>query len=135
VGFASILWIVVFIFLTGLTLGVFLVVQATMIADAVDDAERRTGIRNDGISFATLTFVSKIMSALAVLVFGLFVALSGYEADAAVTPAMQNVVFAAITLVPAASCLVSAVPFAFVRLPRWRSPAPRPARVLAFPRS
>jgi len=118
VGFASILWIVVFIFLTGLTLGVFLVVQATMIADAVDDAERRTGIRNDGISFATLTFVSKIMSALAVLVFGLFVALSGYEADAAVTPAMQNVVFAAITLVPAASCLVSAVPFAFVRLPR-----------------
>jgi sugar (glycoside-pentoside-hexuronide) transporter len=118
VGFASILWIIVFIFLTGLTLGVFLVVQATMIADAVDDAESRTGIRNDGISFATLTFVSKIMSALAVLVFGLFVALSGYEADAAVTPAMQNVVFAAITLVPAASCLVSAVPFAFVRLPR-----------------
>jgi hypothetical protein len=31
---------------------------------------------------------------------------------------MQNTVFAAITLVPALSCLVSAVPFAFVRLPR-----------------
>ncbi|QNO37354.1 MFS transporter [Protaetiibacter sp. SSC-01] len=116
VGFASILPIVVFIFLTGLTLGVFLVVQATMIADAVDDAERRTGIRNDGISFATLTFVSKIMSALAVLVFGLFVAAAGYQADAVVTPDMQQTVFAAITLVPAASCLVSAVPFVFYRL-------------------
>lgn len=116
VGFASILPIVVFIFLTGLTLGVFLVVQATMIADAVDDAERRTGIRNDGVSFATLTFVSKIMSALAVLVFGLFVAAAGYQADAAVTPAMQQTVFAAITLVPAASCVVSAIPFAFIRL-------------------
>ncbi|MFT4284744.1 MAG: glycoside-pentoside-hexuronide (GPH):cation symporter [Protaetiibacter sp.] len=118
VGFASILPIVVFIFLTGLTLGVFLVVQATMIADAVDDAERRTGIRNDGISFATLTFVSKIMSALAVLVFGLFVAAAGYQADATVTPEMQNTVFVAITLVPAASCLISAVPFAFSRIDR-----------------
>jgi sugar (glycoside-pentoside-hexuronide) transporter len=116
VGFASIAAIVAFIFLTGLTLGIFLVVQATMIADAVDDAERRTGIRNDGISFATLTFVSKIMSALAVLVFGLFVAAAGYQADAAVTPDIQNTVFAAITLVPAVSCLLSAVPFAFVRL-------------------
>ncbi len=116
VGFASILPIVVFIFLTGLTLGVFLVVQATMIADAVDDAERRTGIRNDGISFATLTFVSKIMSALAVLVFGLFVAAAGYQADAVVTDEMQQTVFAAITLVPAASCVVSAIPFAFYRV-------------------
>ncbi|MCS0499908.1 MFS transporter [Protaetiibacter mangrovi] len=115
VGFASIVPIVVFIFLTGLTLGVFLVVQATMIADAVDDAERRTGIRNEGISFATLTFVSKIMTALAVLVFGIFVAASGYQADAAVTPAMQQTVFASITLVPAVSCLVSAIPFALVR--------------------
>lgn len=121
VGFASIAAIVVFIFLTGLTLGIFLVIQATMIADAVDDAERRTGIRSDGVSFATLTFTSKIMSALAVLVFGLFVAAAGYQADAVVTPDMQNTVFAALTLVPAASCLLSAIPFAFVRLPQ-RSP-------------
>jgi len=116
VGFANIIWIIVFIFLTGLTLGVFLVVQATMIADAVDDVERRTGVRNDGISFATLTFVSKIMSALAVLVFGLFVVAAGYQADAPVTPEMQNTVFLSITIVPAISCLVSAVPFLFYRL-------------------
>ena len=115
VGFASIAAIVAFIFLTGLTLGIFLVVQATMIADAVDDAEARTGIRGDGVSFATLTFVSKIMSALAVLVFGLFVTVAGYQADAVVTPEMQHTVFAAITLVPAVSCLLSAVPFALVR--------------------
>jgi Na+/melibiose symporter and related transporters len=54
---------IVFIFLTGLTLGIFLVVQTTLIADAVDDVERRTGVRNDGISFATLTFSAKIMGA------------------------------------------------------------------------
>ena len=77
----------VFIFLTGLTLGIFLVVQATMIADSVDDAERRLGVRNDGISFAGLTFASKIMNALAVLVFGVFVVIAGYEDGVTVTPA------------------------------------------------
>lgn len=123
-GFENLVAIIVFIFLTGLTLGFFLVVQAAMIADAVDDVERRTGVRNDGISFATLTFVSKIMSALAVLVFGLFVVLAGYEGGTAVTPEMQGIVFASITLVPAVSCLVSAVPFLFYRLESRR---PEPA--------
>jgi sugar (glycoside-pentoside-hexuronide) transporter len=116
VGFANIWAIVVFIFLTGITLGIFLVVQATMIADAVDDIEVRTGVRNDGISFATLTFVSKIMTALAVLVAGFFIALAGYEDGVAVTPEMQNTVFFSITIIPAISCLLSVVPFWFYRL-------------------
>jgi GPH family glycoside/pentoside/hexuronide:cation symporter len=115
-GFANLTAVLVFIFLTGLTLGVFLVVQATLIADAVDDAEARTGVRNDGISFATLTFVSKIMSALAVLVFGAFVVATGYQEGVEVTAGMQQLVWVAITLVPAASSLVSAVPFLFYRL-------------------
>ncbi|MBI4900010.1 MAG: MFS transporter [Actinobacteria bacterium] len=115
-GFANLVAVLVFIFLTGLTLGVFGVVQTTMIADAVDDVERRTGVRNDGISFSTLTFVAKIMNALAVLVFGLFVVMARYQAGVVVTPGMQQLVWAAITLVPAASCLVSVVPFLFYRL-------------------
>ena len=41
VGFANLAAIIVFIFLTGLTLGIFLVTQTTMIADSVDDVERR----------------------------------------------------------------------------------------------
>lgn len=122
-GFENIVVILVFIFLTGLTLGIFLVVQATMIADAVDDAEARLGVRNDGISFATLTFVSKIMNALAVAVFGAFVVIAGYESGIAVTGAMQTTIFASITIVPAISCVLSAVPFLFYRLggPRERA--------------
>lgn len=115
-GFANLLAVMACIFVTGLTLGVFVVVQTTMIADAVDDVEQRTGVRNDGISFSTLTFVSKIMNALAVLVFGAFVVVSGYGAGATVTSVMQSVVWASITLVPAASCLISIVPFVFYRL-------------------
>jgi GPH family glycoside/pentoside/hexuronide:cation symporter len=115
-GFDNLVTVVIFIFLTGLTLGVFLVVQATMIADSVDDVEQRTGVRNDGISFATLTFVSKIMTAVAVLVFGVFVVLAGYHDGVHVTPQMQQLVWLSITVVPAISCLVSAVPFFFYRL-------------------
>lgn len=115
-GFANLAVILVFIFLTGLTLGIFLVVQATMIADSVDDVERRLGVRNDGISFATLTFVSKIMNALAVLVFGLFIVVAGYENGVTVTSEMQNTIFLSITIVPAISCLISAIPFLFYRL-------------------
>lgn len=120
VGFADVGALVALVGVNGLTLGLFLVVQATMIADAVDAAERRTGVRGDGLAFATLTFASKVMTALSLLVFGLVVAASGYEAGAVVTPAMQQTVFAAITLVPAASALLSAIPFAFVRLPARR---------------
>ncbi len=128
VGFRSLVAMMVFIFLTGLTLGIFLVVQTTMIADAVDDAELRTGVRNDGISFATLTFVSKIMAALSVLVFGLFVVLAGYQDGVTVTAHMQQVVFVAITLAPAASCVLSAIPFSFYRLGERTARRDRAAR-------
>lgn len=115
-GFANLWTVVGFVFLTGLTLGVFAVVQTTMIADAVDHVERTTGVRNDGISFSMLTFVAKIMNALAMLVFGVFIVIAGYQAGVPVTPAMQQTTYAAITLVPAVSCLISVVPFWFYRL-------------------
>jgi sugar (glycoside-pentoside-hexuronide) transporter len=115
-GFSNLVTIMIFVFLTGLTLGVFLVVQAGMIADAVDDVEKRTGVRNDGISFATLTFASKVMAALSVWAFAIFVGIAGYQDGVHVTHAMQNTIFVSITLVPAASCLLSAIPFYFYRL-------------------
>jgi sugar (glycoside-pentoside-hexuronide) transporter len=121
VGFSNLVALIAFIFLSGLTLGVFSVVQATMIADAVDDVEQRTGVRNDGISFATLTFVSKLMTAAAVLVFGLFVVIAGYHDGVHVTAAMRQTVWVSFTIVPAISCLLSAIPFVFYRLGGKRS--------------
>ncbi|HEY2644986.1 MAG TPA: glycoside-pentoside-hexuronide (GPH):cation symporter [Galbitalea sp.] len=115
-GYENVVVVMTFTFLTGLTLGIFLVVQATMIADAVDDVEKRTGVRNDGISFSTLTFVSKLMTALAVLVFGVFIGASGYHEGVQVTAAMQQTVWIALTIVPGISCVLSIVPFVFYRL-------------------
>ncbi|MEO5534642.1 MAG: glycoside-pentoside-hexuronide (GPH):cation symporter [Pseudolysinimonas sp.] len=115
-GFENLIVLVVFIFLSGLMLGVFLVAQTTMIADAVDYAEQKTGVRNDGISFATLTFVTKVMSAFSVLAFGIFIVIAGYQDGVTVTPQMQDTVFLAITILPAVSCVASLVPFFFYKL-------------------
>jgi GPH family glycoside/pentoside/hexuronide:cation symporter len=117
-GFENFVGVLVFLSLTGIAIGVFNVLQPSMIADAVDAAEERTGVRNDGISFATLTFTAKIMSALATAAFGVVVVLAGYQEGIAVTPEMQQTVWAGITLVPAVSCLLSAIPFWFYRLER-----------------
>ena len=117
-GFSNIVSVMVFMALTGAFIGLFNVLQPTMIADAVDEAEEKTGVRNDGISFATLTFTAKVMSAFAVLVFGLVVAAAGYENGVAVTPDMQNTIWVGFTIVPAISCLASAVVFWFYRLDR-----------------
>jgi sugar (glycoside-pentoside-hexuronide) transporter len=116
IGFHSLVAFTLATFLTGLTLGVFLVIQAAMIADAVDDVEKRTGVRNDGISFATLTFSSKVMAGLATLAFGIFVTLANYSAGVHVTNAIQNTMFMSLTLVPAVSCVLSAIAFYFYRL-------------------
>lgn len=116
VGFENFPLVLVFVGLTGITLGIFMVVQVALIADAVDDMERRTGVRNDGVSFSTLTFTGKLMNAMSVLVFGALIVVAGYHDGVQVTRHMQDIVFASITLVPAASCLVSVVPFWFYRL-------------------
>ncbi|MCE5236305.1 MAG: glycoside-pentoside-hexuronide (GPH):cation symporter [Eubacteriales bacterium] len=115
-GFKNLYVMMGMIFLTGLTLGVFTVVQTTMIADAVDAMEKKTGVRNDGIAFSSLTFVSKLMSSLAILAFGAALASLGYEKGVTVTEFMQDAVYKTITLIPAVSCLVSVIPFAFFTL-------------------
>lgn len=110
------LWVLcAFILVNGATLGVFLVAQVALIAAAVDDAERRTGVRNDGIAFGSGTFVSKVMSGLALLAFGAFLVAAGYHADVHVTDGMRQTVFTGLTLVPAVSALLSG--FAFLWYP------------------
>ncbi len=102
---------------TGLLLGVFMVTQTTMIGDAADDGERRTGQRMDGIAFAGLTFVGKLSGAVATIVFGLAVAAIGYSKGVPVTPAMRDGLWAAVTLVPAASVALSILPLLAYRVP------------------
>ena len=115
-GYSNLYVLMVFVFFAGISSGIFLVLQPTLIADAVDDVEKRTGLRNDGISFATLTFSSKVILALAIAAFGIFVTISGYQKGVHVTPTMDSILLVSITLLPAVSCVLSAIPLFFYRL-------------------
>lgn len=115
-GFQNIAGTIVFLALSGAVIGVFNVIQPSMIAESVDAVEARSGVRNDGISFATLTFTAKVMSALATAVFGVVVVIAGYQKGVDITPEMQNTIWIGMTLIPAVSSLLSAVPFFFYRL-------------------
>jgi Na+/melibiose symporter-like transporter len=91
-----------------------------MIADSVDYLEYKTGSRNEGVCFAGLTFVSKLMGAFATMAFGTVVAAIGYAKGQAITPAIQGGVWFAITIIPALSCALGTLPFFFYELSEKR---------------
>jgi Na+/melibiose symporter-like transporter len=110
-GFENIFLFLILVFIIGTTLGLFMVTQTTMIADSVDYIEKKTGVRNDGISFSSLTFISKLMGSVGVLVFGIVISFSGYQEGVMVTDFMIHSVFFSLTIIPAISCLLSIIPF------------------------
>ena len=116
VGYSNFIAMLVAIFFMGLTIGLFMVTKTTMIADAVDYIERKTGVRNDGISFSRLTFIGKLMSSVGILVFGMVIAMTGYQEGVVATEPMIDAAFFTITVIPAISCLLSAIPFMFYKL-------------------
>lgn len=104
------------IFLTGFSLGIFMVLQTAMIADSVDYVQVKTGERNEGVCFSSLTFSGKLMNALSTLAFMLVMLAVKYEEGAAVTQTMKQGAYFAITIVPAISCLLGVIPFFFYPL-------------------
>jgi len=111
IGFAN-LWPVVLLFVVlGFASGIFMVGQTAMVAESVDWLAERTGLRTEGIAFAGLTFVSKVMGALATFAFGIAVAMVGYGKGVVVHDAMRQGLWLTITLLPAASNLLGAAVF------------------------
>lgn len=119
-GYGELGLVVFLIFLSGIFTGFFIVVQTAMIADSVDWLEYKSGQRNEGICFAGLTFVSKVMGALATMAFGLVVAAIGYAKGVPVTAGIRNGVWFAITIIPALSSLAGVIPFFFYPLSEGR---------------
>lgn len=117
VGYQSLPVVIVCMVVCGLMIGVYTVTVTAMIGDTAAWAEIRTGRRSEGIAFAGLTFASKLMNALATMAFGAIISIIGYQADAPVTDAMRDAVWASISLLPAVSALLSVVPLLGYRLP------------------
>lgn len=115
-GYNDFIVVLIMIFMAGFLTGFFTVSQTAMIADSVDYMEYKTGERNEGICFSGLTFVSKLMGALATMAFGVAVSQIGYSSGTAITSPMKDGVYFAITIIPAVSCLLTIIPFFFYTL-------------------
>ena len=111
IGFSNFWLVLLFMFFSGVFNGFFMVVQTAMVADCVDYAEYATGKRTEGICFAGLTFSSKLMGALSTLAFSALLIIFRYTKGVLITPEIQSGVFLSLTLIPAVSCLLSALPF------------------------
>ncbi|MCH5198574.1 MAG: MFS transporter [Oscillospiraceae bacterium] len=119
-----VLWI--FLFLMGLPLGIYNVITYTLIADAVDYMEWKTGERHEGVCFSFQTFLSKVNAGIATAVFGQILGKTDFRAvDKALVDNMgrqiffqqseptQKILLALVTLVPAVGFLLTVVPMLF----------------------
>lgn len=119
-----ILW--VFLFLMGLPLGIFNVITYTLIADAVDYLEWKTGKRHEGVCFSFQTFLSKVNAGIATAVFGQLLGRSDFKAvdkslvDVAgrqiffeQSVSTQKVLLMLVTIVPAIGFVLTIIPMFF----------------------
>ncbi len=98
--------------------GPTVVLQTAMIADAVEYGEQTTGVRAEGVTFSFQTFLSKANAALGGMVGGVLLARVGYEAGMIQTVETLWGIYAILTLTPAASGIMSAIPFFWYPLKR-----------------
>lgn len=122
VGYSS-QWAVAGVFLVnGVFNGFYVVSQTLLIADTADFAEVRHGERVDGASFAGLTFITKLGTALATLAFGLAVGSVGYEKGISVGPEMRDALWLWMAVVPALSCALAVLPLRWYHVPEEELP-------------
>ena len=94
----------VFVALQGLcwfALGIFSMVSWALIADVIDDAQVRNGVREDGSVYALYSFARKMGQAAAAGLSGVLLGLIGYGEQTKGDPAVLEGVFDIATLVPA----------------------------------
>ncbi len=65
----------------GVSMGLTTVLQSLMISDAVDYEEYHSGLRPDGVFFSGQTFLVKISSGLATIIYGAACSIVGFSGD------------------------------------------------------
>ena len=132
VGYDSVLFAAIMLFIGGFLTGFSGVYNTTMIADSVDYMEYKTGKRNDGVFFSGLNFTSKLTNAITAIITNLvFTAVNYTDTINTLTqniaqasakgleyplnfaqsyPQVTSAMFALITIIPAIGCFLQTLP-------------------------
>jgi len=115
VGYATLpVAVALYALLVGL-MGPAVVLQTAMIADSVEYGARTRGVRAEGVTFSFQTFLSKANAALGGLAAGLLLDRIGYRPGPVQTMDTLRGIYAILTLTPALSGVMSAIPFFWYR--------------------
>ncbi len=106
-------WAILFLFLSGLPLGIINIVVTSVVGECVDYLEWKENIRLEGMTASMSTFMAKIGNALAAGIIPLVLLVSGYVENQPQTVHTKNSILMLISLIPAGSLLLSIVPMLF----------------------
>lgn len=132
IGYEHLVIMAVLLFFGGFLTGLTTVYNTTMIADSVDYMEHKKGKRNDGVFFSGLNFTAKLTAAITAIITNLIFSAVNYtetinaltqniaEASAkgqdyaldfaATYPEITSAMLILITFIPAAGCILQALP-------------------------
>ncbi len=118
--------IFILLFISSFAASVIGILPTLLIAECVDYAEWKTGIRSEGVSFSTQTFMAKAQSALQSYIIGLLLVAFSFvqpKADAAGVMVQQlqsastlNGIWAMYTIIPAVSYIFCIIPLLFYEI-------------------
>lgn len=118
--------IFVLLFVSAFAASIIGILPTLLIAECVDFAEWKTGVRNEGIYFSTQTFMAKAQSALQSYSIGLLLVAFSFiqpKADAAGVMVQQvqsastiNGIWAMYTIIPAVSYILCIIPLFFYEI-------------------
>lgn len=92
-----------------LGLGIFTMVSWALITDVIDDAELKSGKREDGSIYAIYSFARKLGQALAAGLSGALLSLIGYSDATAFLPSVVNGIYNVSTVIPGLGFLALAL--------------------------
>ena len=127
VGYSNVYVLLVFLVLYGVPLGIFNVITYTLVADAVDYNEYKTGKRTEGVCFAAQTLISKANAGISTFAVSVMLKLIDFKSPveeivdgvAKTTyfldqgEAVSTGLFAMLTILPCAGFLLAAIPMFF----------------------
>lgn len=106
-------WAILFLFLGGLPLGILNIVVTSIVGECVDYLEWKHNARLEGMTASMSTFMAKIGNALSAGIIPMILLVCGYIENQEQTIETKNAILMLISLLPAASLLLSIIPMFF----------------------
>ncbi len=106
-------WALLFLFLSGLPLGIFNIVVTSIVGECVDYLEWKEGVRLEGMTSSMSTFIAKVGNAISAGSIPMILMITGYVENVEQSASVKNWILILISLLPAASMLLCVVPMLF----------------------